>query len=599
VALFCFAVAVKWWVIGWVGSDLPWIDQWGPEAELYRRWLSDTLRWSDFFVPANEHRIVFTHLLNLGLLRLNGQWDPLLQMFVNALLNAAGIVFLAWWLGRGLAVVARWLVLLVAMIVMVAPFGVQNVVWGFQSQIYLCLLLSFAALWLTTESTLYGWRWWGGVALAVAAYFAMAPGAMVGVALLAWGIWRMIGFRRLAAGILPNAILGISILFLAWFLRTPVPRHAVLVAPDCLRFLQVLAGVLSWPVCDPRFFVLLNAPVLLLLFGRLTGRFAVSRCGETALLLMAWAVSVALTFAYYRGGAQDPFAAPPSRHADFFALLPVANALALAELWNVFGWRRAASLAGSLIWAAAFLWGAGSLLHDTQGYVQEHARLRIQMGFDVLALRETGERRDTLFFSVDGSIGSCTARLRDPLLQSVMPPLLQKEMPVVWPQDGQLLQRARFAPGAPIPEPFRIWATAPTDGGFGIGTVRSEPFFCSGPAVEVLAAFTARPGMAKLAFVSENAGERIVLACDSALRGEWVKLVARLPAGQYRLEIANIDPRGWVAVSAPRKLGRLGYWVRWFLAYRTLWLQLATGGSILALLSLWRMKDSGVSPAMT
>ncbi|HLP07351.1 MAG TPA: hypothetical protein VK178_04235 [Opitutaceae bacterium] len=562
VGLFLVAVAVKWWLIARVGSDLPWIDQWGPEADLYRQWLSGALRWRDFFQPANEHRIVFTHLLNLGLLRLNGQWDPLLQMAVNALLNAAGTAVLAWWIGRGLPVVTRRLVLLVVGIVMIAPFGIQNIVWGFQSQIYLCLLLSCGALWLTTEWPASNWRWWAGAAVAISAYFAMSPGALVGAALLAWVAWRIMEERRISKEVLPNLLLGGLVLLMAWGLRTPIPRHDVLVAPDFLRFAQVLTGVLSWPACDPRLFLVLNAPVLVLLVGRLTGRLQATVAADRAQLLAAWAVGVALTFSYYRGGAQDPFSAPPSRHADFFALLPIANVLALAQLGTVFERRKAVFLTGGAIWLVCSLVGIVSLLRDTLDNIHEHVRLRYQMGFDVLALRETGERRETLLFSVDGSIASCTARLKDPLFQSLMPPLLQKEIALAWPSSGALLQTAVFPPGSQDPSPLTVWRNRNEGAVFQCGAERSEPFEVLGPAVEVLAAFTARGGKAEIVFVSEDSGSRIALPCDSAPRGKWVKLSARLPAGRYRLEVSNRDPAGWVAFSAPRKMGWLGYRVR-------------------------------------
>lgn len=595
-ALFFVAVAVKWWLVGYVGSDLPWIDQWGPEAELYRRWLAGSLRWTDFFAPANEHRIVFTHLLNLGLLWLNGQWDPLLQMMVNAVLNAAEIVFLAWWIGRRLPTLARRLLLATVAVVLVAPFGIQNVAWGFQSPVYLCLLFSFAALRLTTGAAFPGWRWWAGAVLAVAAYFAMAPGVMVGAALLAWVVWRWIGARRCETALLPHALLGSGLLVLAWLLRVPVPRHVVLQAPDIASFVQVLAGVLSWPICDPRLFVLLNAPVVLLLVGRLTGRIVPSGHGETALLLAAWAVGVALSFAWFRGGVQNPFAAPPPRHADFFALLPIANALALAELGRLFGRRRALLLAGTGLWSLAFLWGAGRLMAELQGDIREHARLREQMEFEMLAFRARGERGETLHYTVDALTEECRACLSDPVLRPVLPPLLQDEMPVIWPPDGPLLRPAKFAPGSPIPESLTLWATPRGPERYAVGTERSEPFFCAGPAVEVFAAAAAQSGQVDLALVAEDSDHRIELPPAGAAPGRWGKRIARVPPGRYRLEANHRDGAGWAALSAPRKVGAFGYWMRRLLGHRTLLLLLACGAFAVVFLLPRRTGVKGKSP---
>jgi hypothetical protein len=599
VALFCFAVAVKWWVIGWVGSDLPWIDQWGPEAELYRRWLSGALRWSDFFLPANEHRIVFTHLLNLGLLRLNGQWDPLLQMTVNAVLNAAGLTFLAWWLGRELPSGWRGFLLLLVVAGFVVPFGIQNLVWGFQSQVYFTVLFSLLALYFVTEFRPEAWRWWLGVVMAFAAYCAMAPGALVGLVLVGWAMFRSLEQRRLQWAMLPHVTLGLVLVLLAWCLRQEVPRHAAvgIQVQSWERFTQVFTSALSWPVCDPRLFLPMNLPLLLLSLGRLWRRIPVRPNGDRALLVAAWVLGVAGTFAFYRGGIQDPHEAPQPRYADFLALLPVANALALMEIVPLWHGRRWMGWGSVAAWLALLLWGGGGLLWTTMDSMREHARIKHTLAFDVLNLRATRERGPTLVFSVDGCIHDCERRLADPLFAPIWPPVLQKELPITWPEENGLLRLGGFDPRLGMPWSLTVWGTRSEDGLPRTGTEQSEPFFCTGPAVEVLAAFTARPGMAEIVFVSENSGERIALACDSVPRGEWVKLAARLPAGQYRLEITSTDPRGWVAVSAPRKLAWLGYWVRWLLAYRTLWLQLATGGSVLVLVGLWRTRDSTICSA--
>ena len=69
VALALLVVGARWWLIGNYSSDVPWLDQWDAEAQgLYQ---PTHVAW---FAPHNEHRIFFTRLLALGLLRANGQW---------------------------------------------------------------------------------------------------------------------------------------------------------------------------------------------------------------------------------------------------------------------------------------------------------------------------------------------------------------------------------------------------------------------------------------------------------------------------------------------------------------------------------------------
>ena len=55
---------------------------------LYVPFNEGCLSWRQIAALHNEHRVVFTRLLALGLLSLNGQWDPQLQQVVNAGLHA-------------------------------------------------------------------------------------------------------------------------------------------------------------------------------------------------------------------------------------------------------------------------------------------------------------------------------------------------------------------------------------------------------------------------------------------------------------------------------------------------------------------------------
>src|SRR5215471_14443296 len=87
-ALFLVVLGAHWWLIGEYGTDVPWLDQWDAEPGLYQSWQTGTLNIHAWFAPHNEHRIFFTRVLALGLFLLNRQWDPRLQMVVNAGLYA-------------------------------------------------------------------------------------------------------------------------------------------------------------------------------------------------------------------------------------------------------------------------------------------------------------------------------------------------------------------------------------------------------------------------------------------------------------------------------------------------------------------------------
>src|SRR5579859_8276599 len=87
-ALFLVILGAKLWVIQLYGSWLPVWDQWDEADQFFRPWLEGHLTWHDWFAPHNEHRIFFTRLLDFLVISLNGRWDTLLQMTVNAILHA-------------------------------------------------------------------------------------------------------------------------------------------------------------------------------------------------------------------------------------------------------------------------------------------------------------------------------------------------------------------------------------------------------------------------------------------------------------------------------------------------------------------------------
>ena len=98
-ALFLVVLGAKLWVVELFGSPLPLWDQWYEAGSFLVPWVEGHLTLADFFAPDNEHRIVFTRLLDLIVIRLNGRWEPLLQMTVNAVIHASfacALAFCLW-----------------------------------------------------------------------------------------------------------------------------------------------------------------------------------------------------------------------------------------------------------------------------------------------------------------------------------------------------------------------------------------------------------------------------------------------------------------------------------------------------------------------
>ena len=94
-ALFLVVLGAKLWVVQLYGSPLPLWDQWYEAHRFFRPWMEGHLTWQALFAAHNEHRILLTRLLDMGVIWLNGRWEPMVQMTINAFIHAAFVCGLA------------------------------------------------------------------------------------------------------------------------------------------------------------------------------------------------------------------------------------------------------------------------------------------------------------------------------------------------------------------------------------------------------------------------------------------------------------------------------------------------------------------------
>ena len=342
------------WLVARAGTDIPFGDQWGVEGRwLYPAWGAGTLRFTDLLRAHNEHRILWTHLLNLGLYAINGQWDPLVSMVAVVGLRAACAGGLAAALISGWGRTGRWLLAAGVTCAFLPLLAWHSVLWGFESPVYFCLGLSLLALgWLGREPMSAG-RWAAGLAAGVAAQCGMGAGALVPVALVGLvATTRAVPQRPPPAR---RALVAAAVLLfaLAAGLHVSVPAEAELRAASVPQFLSVAGRCLAWPYPgNPWVALAVNLPLGITVWLRLAGR-RTPRPGENlALALGFFAVAVCLAEAWVRGGGPELATGIPSRYADFHVILPIANAWCLAAILPEVGsrWRQ-------LAWLAASAWG--------------------------------------------------------------------------------------------------------------------------------------------------------------------------------------------------------------------------------------------------
>ena len=420
--------AAQLWLVGAAGTDIPAYDQWDVEGgRLYPHWRDGTLTAGSLLEAHNEHRIVWTHLLNLALFAANGdRWDPLVQQAAGALLHGAVAGLLVGLLGTvpGLRGWFPWAVGLA----MVPLAAWHNALWGFQSQVYLVLLFALPALyWLTQERR---WpAWIAGWIAATAAMLAMGAGLLIAPAWLAWCGWRGLE-RRWHLGRVGG---GLALLLVAWWLYVPVSAHAELRAGSPPAFLTALGRLAGWPhVGQPLAAIVMVLPMLLVIQGRLAGwRRAVA--GEDFLLAVGcWVLLLAGGLAWSRGGGAEFRAGVPSRYVDLVILLPVVNLACLRLLLDSVRARRRLSLTLAGCWLGFLL--VGWLGISAEAWRRVVVPLAREREVPAQLMREFRRGADADVYAGQArllvphpDLAAVRRVLDDPRMQGALPPSLQPE----------------------------------------------------------------------------------------------------------------------------------------------------------------------------
>ncbi|MDB6092579.1 MAG: hypothetical protein JWM32_141 [Verrucomicrobia bacterium] len=353
IAVMAVVVLADLGLVALAGTDIPFMDQWNVEGQwLYPAWSEGSLRARDLFQPFNEHRLVWTHLLNLGLFKLNGQWDPLVQVGVIAVLRGACAAGATWIFLHGWAGKARIAFAAIVAMAFLPHLAWQVALWGFESQVGFALGFSLLALVLLTSAKRTLRQTVLGLVAGLSALLAMGVGALVPVALLGLAILRGSEQRRFDrnwwTGIGPSILL----LVMAWALHASAKGVAVLAATNLESFLSAAGRMLSWPMPSVAAVIPMNLPLALVVLGRALRRRKPVEGEDYVVVVGVWAVALAFATAWARGAGAEISGGVPSRYVDFIVLLPLANAWCVATLA-----REAAGRWRGLGRMAAVAWG--------------------------------------------------------------------------------------------------------------------------------------------------------------------------------------------------------------------------------------------------
>ncbi|MEO6005710.1 MAG: hypothetical protein ABIS43_21335 [Opitutus sp.] len=433
-----------------LGTDIPINDQWDAEGRLlYPAWGDGTLRWTDLARAHNEHRILWTQLINLAVFQANGQWDPLVQLMVNAAIHALTAAVLAGMLAREFGMIGQGIVVIGVVIAQLPHVAWGNSLWGFQSQVYLVILCSIISLALLADPRAAMHRRLGGYLVAFAGLFAMGAGAIVPVVLLGMATVRAWERRsvdqRFWREIWPAGILLIA----AFALRVDVTAHAVLRARTVIEFLTAFGRAAGWPhTWIPATAIMLNLPLLLAVVLRLMRRRTAASGEDFVLLLGGWVLVTGAAMAWKRGGGPDFEGGVGPRYTDFLVLLPIANTWCGVQLAREFGKRRRHfvqfTLAAWLAFLAIGWYGRSSqvmrgLIIPWMGDPEKPVRLAV-------AFQQSGRPAvyggQPVLFVPHPNLETVWTVLQDPRMEGRLPPSFQPERRM-----GPLSRAARWLLG--------------------------------------------------------------------------------------------------------------------------------------------------------
>lgn len=433
-----------------IGTDLPWWDQWGVEGRaLYPRLVDGSFAWSQIWETHNEHRIVWTHLLNMGLWGLNGQWDASGQQLVGVLLRSFLAGWLTWRLGRG----RRWFgVLVVGAFSPVAAW--HNAIWGFQSQVYFTLV--WGGLAISCAARAEGRIWLVAGLLSAAAAVAMGPGMLVPLAGAGMLLWATVvdGKWRERAGPLVGIILFAGLILSG---RGEEAEGTDLRSGSLAQIWDTWWLGMAWPHAGTVMAGLVVEAPLIVFVGLGFTRF---RSGFTArdrelVGLGLWVILIVGGMAVARGGGEEMQAGVPSRYVDFLVVGLVVNGAALVRLrsWGTGRWPRVVAV----IWGGFLLVGwAGVNAENWRGVVgprmvDREAPIEMMRAFQVTGDESIFEGAPKLYRPYP-DLGVVREVLADERMQGRLPPSLQvgETMGVVsrigdwirtnaWPLGGILL----------------------------------------------------------------------------------------------------------------------------------------------------------------
>jgi len=424
-ATFLTVIGAQFWLVWLYGSALPYWDQWDEALKLFQPWMEGRLTAATVAAPFNDHRIILTYLLDMSFIRLNGRWDPLLQMTVNAFMHAifaTGMTYSVWrFLGRRKA----WLAGLFLLPFFTFPYAGENAIWAFNSQWYLLDNTGLAAIVGLGFCRPGSWWWWAGLAAAALGLLTMALGPFIPAAIGGMLVLRVIRDRRWGRESLISMGACLGLMGAGATLLVGPKGYNFLQAHTFAEFAAALCRHLQWPFYHaPEMACVILLPLALLLIYYFRPNFQAPRMAELLLSLALWSMLQSIVIAYGRANYGDLI--PSSRYTEVFSTLLIASLFAtvlLGEQWQRDHFPKWNGLLLPLVYAVVIFWGLGRMSQIVVDNLLAPSRMMNLIAEErVVTFRATGNDQDLLERpTIRPRPEVALAVLRSSALQAILP----------------------------------------------------------------------------------------------------------------------------------------------------------------------------------
>lgn len=592
VGLFLVVWGGKLVVVQHWGSDLPESDDWdaiGHDAIV--PFAQGRFGFTTLVAAHNEHRVAVTRGLNLALTVVNGQWDARLECVVNGALHALVVVGAALLGGRVMSRFARIAWCGVLVLLTGPPVVWENIVRGFDSQHYLLIGFSLAAMiaWLSAAP---GTRWWwAGVGCAVLALFTMGSGLVAGpvvvVVLLLTRSWRDVW--RTQRG---TVVAAVVVAALGWSLRVDIPGNDAFRARDLGEFWTAFYHHLQWPLVHHAWFGVLSfLPWLWLTVRAVRRNPAIGPAEQIGIAIGLWALVHYAAMAFMRGALQ-PW--PPVRGLDNVVVGLGVNAYILLLAWSCGcsrTWRGWSGAVIGVVWMSALFYGAGSIIRENVELVLPERRARVQQSENSTgAYVATGDRAWLRPNEIPYPNARGLVRVLDrPEIRAVLPASVRPPRAIQGGEDPSSVFRPGAVDGLAVPPGVSVVGSATEAEGTATGEWRSAPI-APGEFGYWQFAVAARTGVGDDVTLELRSIGGQLLAPVWPPRQiptlEWNLVVVRAPEIPAVLVARDHSADGWIAFSGPVEMAT-GSVFAWSLARRG-W-GFVSLGAIVVLFAGWRM----------